>query len=1303
MRRVLLLVAALIFSLAGIAWAQPTAPADPLFVPLRQIGQLRPQGIRYDPNFDRLVWVDELQRLLLVDAATYQPLHTLYESGAYNAYQFSHDGRWLALALDRRVELWDTSTGERASLFEPPGANLVQGPLHFTPDDKYLLLDTVVPAPQELRRSENDTSIIPWLWDLEAARGERSSRFPSLEDGYAFFEYRNGLIVGANTILIGGIPNRLMVIDGATNNFSVTAEIPANRFERDPIVVWRSATDSLLYTDPMTGEGIVQVNTETGTAFSIPLGRNYNYTNVEQLQAMRIANNGRELCPASGLVETSLLRFIYGPNYLSYQNYQPLTFTLIDVLEPMTLPQDQGSLLMYTYNQQRGRGSIELIRPPDTLQLRLSPDRTRLMVRRISGAQPIEIYNLEDCSLERTIYPAEPDPSAQHTLEFNRDGSVIVSDFQRFDTYTGETLAHVINYTQGFGQIFFGDDRRTIATVRNNTWELWDIQTGRPLQRAALNIGGQVLAQTPDASRYLTRTDTEAGALIEIVDLKQQTRRALNIPQRQGIQQIIPAASWEEMLVVYSSQNGTEVAVYNFDSGLRFLASGDDLPADIQQFGWIDSRTIYAAGSQFGSLTPRIYGVDYDPSGLPACLVRTFPDDYTQWLPLWEALNYRLQPDQLARLSRRLCDALPASADAVVEALTPTTPFVYLSNPTPIPYNIPGVPQCLTEYFAYEATDYAALWREISAGLDETQRAELERMICEGLIGSVYGVQPTPTINPNLDVPPTPTPVDAAPQTTGGGETYRPRIVAIDIETQQRSEGDYLPPPSGPEVPDASLLYNFFANQFNRPPNNFQVSPDGQLAAELDPNGFVIIYRLSRSLDLLLADEANALATRQAENVRSIGLVPTSTESYQPLGEIRPTLTPTITPTPPPLAQSTPENWQNDQIETVCPAQQLYTVDNPPPGYAATGRLFAAPPTGPNAVWVLEPEDGRLYADDSLPMCGIGETCVLSFDNQWAVRMVNQVIVSKPDGSQATILANDPNYFPYSFNWLPGHTLRFSYSSYLPEIRPGQGEVLRDFDPETGALSEPFASPDLIDPVEIGELPTSIVSAQPGGSLLVVSTPYGNVGTKYYLYDRETGSAEYFARSEGSSLYAEWHPLGHTLYYTFGSNEQFAYDTRTRQHYQMPGGLPNANWSPDGQHKLYWFSDRYEDEQQRIEAGELPLKLELWDAQTGARRRFCLPETGTQTFGGQGIVWSPDSRYVAFTVSLPIEGDYFPEPGPTAVPYTPQPTSTAVPLETQYEFGYPRTIVLDTETGYATIISTDIRSLILWTDDGGAQ
>src|SRR5690606_28627584 len=139
----------------------------------------------------------------------------------------------------------------------------------------------------------------------------------------------------------------------------------------------------------------------------------------------------------------------------------------------------------------------------------------------------------------------------------------------------------------------------------------------------------------------------------------------------------------------------------------------------------------------------------------------------------------------------------------------------------------------------------------------------LEIMICEGLIGSVSGVQPTPTLNPNLDSPPTPTPVDGAPQTTGGGERSSARVVAINIETQQRSEGNYLPPVVRVSTRDVSLLFTYFTNQFNRSPNGLQLSPDGTLVAELDPNGFIMLYRLNRPFDQLVQDAADAEATRQ--------------------------------------------------------------------------------------------------------------------------------------------------------------------------------------------------------------------------------------------------------------------------------------------------------------------------------------------------------------------------------------------------------------------------------------------------------
>src|SRR5512145_5393 len=193
------ILTALLLSLVGVALAQP-APGD-FFTPIQQFGRLRPAGLQYDANFHRLALVDTEGQLVLADAATFQPQFVLYTGGAYNAYLFSHDGRYLALAIDRRVELWDTASGERRALFEPPAAKLAQGPMYFSPDDSWLLFDSVVPAPQELRRSENDTVSLPWLWDLPAAlREARSTRLPSLAsapNAYPFFslKFPNTLVI----------------------------------------------------------------------------------------------------------------------------------------------------------------------------------------------------------------------------------------------------------------------------------------------------------------------------------------------------------------------------------------------------------------------------------------------------------------------------------------------------------------------------------------------------------------------------------------------------------------------------------------------------------------------------------------------------------------------------------------------------------------------------------------------------------------------------------------------------------------------------------------------------------------------------------------------------------------------------------------------------------------------------------------------------------------------------------------------------------------------------------------------------
>jgi WD40 repeat protein len=1310
--------------IAGAAWthsaAQNAPPPD--FTPILQVGQPPPSGIQYDPMADRFAWVDLAGRLVLVDAPTYQVEHVLYETGAYNAYRFSHDGRYFALAIDRRIELWDTGTGERAAVFEPP-ANLVQGPLHFTPDDRYLLFDSVVPAPQETRRSENDTSIIPYLWDLTAARDEAPSRFSSSETFYPFFNFRNGLVVGANTFLIAGVPRRLQIIDGAGRDFPVIAELESGRLERDPITVWRSASDDWLYADPGTGQ-ISQIDTQTGTITPLDLGFDIDYRRFDDYDALRFADNARILCGARLTNETPLLRLIFGGDYLQYQNYAPLTVMLLDMLTPMTMESSRGALLLHTFNERSGRGAMELIRPLGILQMHLSPDRTRLLVARDRGA--LELYNLETCLLERTFYPAEPDFSGTRLLAFNGAGDTIVYDFQRFDANTGEVLAHRAAYTAGFSEFTFGADSRTLLTSRQDgRWTTWDIATGQQAGGFTLNIEGEILRFSPDYARYLTRNDGSGGTEVSIIDLRAETTRTLFVPSDQFINQIIPSVDWERLIVTYRDGG---IAVYTFDGGLRLRVGRDDLPAGVNSYGWIDIDTIYALGA---SLPPNDDSsrtsppIEYDPSGLPACLVRAYPDLSPSWRTLWEGLTIRLDWRDLNRLAARLCAAVPPNPDAAILALTPTAPFRYISDATPIPYTIPDVPSCLTRSFQGEATDYAALWREISAGLSPEQRAELAIMICEGLITSVSAIEPTPTINPNLNVPPTPTPIEAAPESLASDRDSGQMVIVIDVETGARTLGDYLPPLEPPSVYDAPIynldpLYEQFFRQYNRYPNTARLSPDGQLLAEFtnDGNNFISVYRLARPYSHAAREQMNAMATQRAAQ-RGIGLAPTATDSFQFLGGLNVTPTPTITPTPPPLNSSAPADWTPDRVVDLCPARQTYTTATLPPDYAPRGRILASPPTAPSLLWAFEPENGRVYADPLVPPCGWQTNCLYSLDRRWIARNDAGLVVSRPDGSDAVVLypPEATIFTPYNFVWLPDNILRYSIDLYELGLQ-GRVTFIRHYHADTGLHTEPEAPPP---PIQVpifpeqpthGALPTTTLAEQPGGTLALISTPYDSSGQKLYLYDRATDAYTYFARTQ-QGIEAVWHPYGAWLDYAF-NNVWYRYDPATGTHAHLEGIddvlMFSSERSPDARYRASFINfnfdanDTYDaDAIRQLNAGSLPYKLIVVDTRTGAQRRYCLPTTGRTQYPSTPVIWSPDSRYLAFTLFLTIGGDDFSAltPQPTLVPYTSAPTETPIPLETVYEYQQPVLFILDTETGYVVRYDTPLTALLNWIDDGG--
>ncbi|MBC7813492.1 MAG: hypothetical protein H7175_20195, partial [Burkholderiales bacterium] len=184
--------------------ATPTESlAGTSFEIVQEIGLAIPQRIIYDPVFERYAIIDAYNRLLLVDAATYNTQHMLYERGGYNDFAFSHDGRWLALAIETRIELWDSNVGTLvSSITDLSQARRIHGPMTFADDDNLLLFNGTYPAPQALRRTENDTTNVPWLWNLTAARNEGNSTFPGGVEALPFYDYRNGFVLGPDNRIV---------------------------------------------------------------------------------------------------------------------------------------------------------------------------------------------------------------------------------------------------------------------------------------------------------------------------------------------------------------------------------------------------------------------------------------------------------------------------------------------------------------------------------------------------------------------------------------------------------------------------------------------------------------------------------------------------------------------------------------------------------------------------------------------------------------------------------------------------------------------------------------------------------------------------------------------------------------------------------------------------------------------------------------------------------------------------------------------------------------------------------------------
>jgi hypothetical protein len=1331
----MVLIVAVLWQAAHIAAQVNQADSD-LFVLVRTIGSARPSGIRYDPNFDRFAWVDAQGQLVIVNAATFEPIRVIYPNGTYEAFNFSRDGRLLALAIGVRIEVWDIDSGMRLAAFEPPGANHVQGPLQFTRNDELLAFDTVVPAPQELRRSENDTIILPWVWDVAAARDQRRSVLANRVEAYPFYSTRVSMAAGDDGILVAGLDSRIQVFDADTDTMEVIVDLPAERLEADPVQAWHSTTDPYLYVSLNRFGQLLQINTQTNETQTIELGYDLDLDGLNRLQALDLSRALQTIGSETSQMN-ALTQLLLGSDYALQPDYVPSALHLLDVLvpvidDPLVSPGGNTALLIYDFDEGYDRGAVDMIRPGDVSQLALNPNTVQLAIRRTSG--PVEFYNTGTGALERIIDPAERDAEARRTFAYSGDGQTLLIDFERYDTETGERLARVENYTEPFNAYLFTPENQLITFGGTSlqpenggatTWRLWDVQTGHLIREDSFVISGDVISVSNDQLRYLTRSTAPDGTTeLTIIDGHAGETQTFSLPvsPAMSLSSIFPNDDWTRFLLVYSSSDPTTgnvlspVAVYNRAGEQLYFDAGNNLPAGALTYEWRDERTIAIASYAGSMVSPApLLGLEYHPSGLPQCVVDTVPN-WRALVPVWERLVYESPRDRVSAITQQLCVALtgegaqslsaaqgtPAltpDVTAIAALLTPTPGVYYQSGRTPAPIAVPGVPTCITARYQREAIAYADLWRQITEGVtDAAQLAELEDMICEGLLTGLGDLQPTPTVNPDALVVATPTAMEAAPVTTGGNENAY-NVMTIDIVTGARTLAEGVTPVTPAQRLDPTALISaMFNTQYRVYPNNPVTSPDGQYLAARSDAGFVTVYRLSRPVSALVQDEENAAATRAAQGPRSLGLAPTATPQPQSLDAALPTLTPTMTLTPIPLTDAEPDLPDWGKIEFICPARALADVSQSPADFNPPGTLIVQPLNASGSLtWTLNPRTGALMGTDQLPPFNGG---TISPDGVWIVyqQQANDggpgdIVVSRVDGSQpATLYTSvEARLINPSFRWREPHTLEISYSGVLPTVSPGAISLARLYDPETSERSEGGLVPTM---EPLGLLPFERTSRQPYGTLEVLAE-YAPGGTRYWLRDTANGQSEVFVQGD---VWMEWQPAGRFLYYfVSGTNyvgESYIYDTASRRHARVdaiPGGL----WSPDGRLRVSGASIPYDQIVRTLMRGDLPPSLQVWDSETGQLRTYCFPESNGNTLASQ-FIWSPDSRYVAFTVNLPIGGDVRPTPTFAISPEAPPATATPIPLETQYDYQFPRTIVLDTETGIMTIISTDVSAIERW-------
>lgn len=1249
------------------ALAQEAAPngeeREISFVIESEIGRALPRNILYDEVNERLAVVDAYGKLTLVDALTFETEHTLYEAGTYqsiNDLLFSNDGRWFALAIDQRIELYDAATGQVvADLVDLSGALQVEGPLEFSRDDRFLKFEGVYPAPRSIRQFEGQTLNVPWIWNLPAARDEADSNFPREVEAWQFFDYRNGFVLGPQNRIVAALPGRLQVLD--TETLDLLFEIETARYEQDPLTVWFSLRDDTIYARPVNSNTLVQVDTQDGVLIDIPLNLRLSQNDLELIGGVELGSQARLIGEPNTRRTNDLLTVLLGERYPERYEFHPLTVTLVDLVVPPADTGDNVLALLFVFDEQDEEGFFTLRSGVGVQQMVIGPENERLLLRRRdqnTDEEFIFVYDMDTGEQIDRFIPALRDIGfydrsvKNRVLAYNTGGDSIMSDFQRFDAANYEVISEDLRYSRRFERFFFTEDSDGVVTLGGTEWRLWDVNTGEVLRREVLDLTGSIISTSSDGYRFLTRFNTRDGRTgVEVADLNDNSRRSVTFERIPGssVEQIIARPDWERFFVIYSANSwgnyfpGNQVAMYDLDEGYLWHIAGDDLPPiNSRQYGWVDDETVFVIGEGTGEEQPaRIYGLEYDASGLPQCAVDAFPDQIDLWTDLWEQLVVRVRPDTLGYLTELICQNLPETAEGVQELLLPT------NTPRPVtltPIVIPDVPVCLTARYPSQVEEYAQLWREVTAGLPEAQIAQTERLLCEGignfnLFGRTFGESSQLTM-------------------------------LIDADTGERASGSFTRIERNFR-PIQPIQDEFFRTE-ERALGQAVLAPNEELVAASNLPGELIIYRMIRPYQSLL-DVITATANARLAEANLIGGLPSPTPTYNIIGTPRPTLTPTFTPTPIPPPDERVAQVQFGESVDLCPSETLFTVDNPPDGYSPIGQLIG--PVSGDTLWAINPTSGRRAPEENVPQCG-GIDCDFSPDRDWILATTtNLIYVVRPDNTDQRVLFSlDPEdeeeglYPPPPFiNWSGPRTLEYEV---LVEVQDEFGRTQRVTALQRDILGV-FPDPEpWIPRVEVNEIDATILDRQPGGPLVLVRTTYSTgvgPGYKYYLYNFENGDYTFFARIGDNSgeLSWRWSPIGDRLFYYYPPPPntdpiwyQFDFEADT---HRLLGNFVGGTWSDDNRYVAY-----------RTDRRSQPIAV--YDTETGLTRTYCIPQLGARFYNGD-FTWSPDSRYVAIQAFLPEDENV--------------------------EGVGQHTMILDIESGQMLDLTTGVGNLVMWIQERG--